>query len=189
MPNTKIVATIGPATDGPGVLAQLLSAGVDVFRLNASHGTQVEHQARIAAVRAAAREAGLHVAILLDLQGPKIRLGRFENGGCTLAAGSRFVITTEPSVGTPERASTGYLKFARDVQAGDRILLADGAIELRALESDGVAGAHRSTERRPDRRQQGDQPAGRAGQDSLAHRRDAAYLTPHTSCRRPALKE
>ena len=139
MPNTKIVATIGPATDGPGVLAQLLSAGVDVFRLNASHGTQVDHEARIAAVRTAAREAGLHVAILLDLQGPKIRLGRFENGGCTLAAGSRFVITTEPSVGTPERASTGYLKFARDVQAGDRILLADGAIELRALESDGVA--------------------------------------------------
>jgi pyruvate kinase len=139
MPNTKIVATIGPATDGPGVLAQLLSAGVDVFRLNASHGTQVEHEARIVAVRAAAREAGSHAAILLDLQGPKIRLGLFENGGCTLAAGSRFLITTEPVAGTPERASTGYLNFARDVQAGDRILLADGTIELRALESDGIA--------------------------------------------------
>jgi pyruvate kinase len=139
MPNTKIVATIGPATDGPGVLAQLLSAGVDVFRLNASHGTQAEHEARIVAVRAAAREAGSRAAILLDLQGPKIRLGRFENGGCTLAAGSRFTITTEPLVGTPERASTGYLNFARDVQAGDRILLADGSIELRALESDGIA--------------------------------------------------
>jgi pyruvate kinase len=139
MPNTKIVATIGPATDGPGVLAQLLSAGVDVFRLNASHGTQIDHEARIVAVRAAAREAGSHVAILLDLQGPKIRLGRFENGGCTLVAGSRFIISTEPVVGTAERASTGYLNFARDVQAGDRILLADGSIELRALETDGIA--------------------------------------------------
>ncbi|MGP8245923.1 MAG: pyruvate kinase [Bryobacteraceae bacterium] len=139
MPNTKIVATIGPATDGPGVLAQLLSAGVDVFRLNASHGTQADHAARIAALRAAARESCSNVAILLDLQGPKIRLGRFENGSCMLAAGSRFVITTEPFIGNPERASTGYLNFARDVQAGDRILLADGTIELRALESDGIA--------------------------------------------------
>jgi pyruvate kinase len=139
MPNTKIVATIGPATDGPGVLAQLLAAGVDVFRLNASHGTQSEHDARITALRAAAREAGSHAAILLDLQGPKIRLGCFENGGCTLVAGARFQVTTETVIGTAERASTSYQKFARDVQAGDRILIADGAIELRALESDGIA--------------------------------------------------
>ena len=139
MPNTKIVATLGPSTDAPGILDQLLSIGVDVFRLNASHGTQEEHAARIAAVRGAARPAGLHTAILLDLQGPKIRLGRFENGGCVLVKGAAFTITTERVTGSNERASTGYQEFARDVRPGDRILLADGSIELRAIETDGVA--------------------------------------------------
>jgi pyruvate kinase len=139
MPHTKIVATLGPATDPPGVLAQLISAGVDVFRLNASHGTQEDIAARIAAVRTAAREARVHAGILLDLQGPKIRLGRFENGGCFLEAGAVFTITTEAVAGTSELACTGYARFARDVEPGNRILLADGAIELRALESDGVA--------------------------------------------------
>ena len=137
--NTKIVATLGPATDAPGVLGQLIAAGANVFRLNASHGTQIEHAARISAVRAAAREAGVHAGILLDLQGPKIRLGRFENGGCSIQTGATFTITTEAVVGNCECASTGYARFARDVQAGDRILLCDGAITLRALESDGVA--------------------------------------------------
>src|SRR2546421_550041 len=138
MPNTKIVATLGPATDAPGVLEQLLAAGVDVFRLNASHGEQDQHAARIAAVRAAAREADIHAGILLDLQGPKIRLGLFENGGCVLETGSLFTLTTEKVLGTCERGSTGYSRFAHDVKPGDRILLADGAIELRALESDGT---------------------------------------------------
>ena len=139
MPNTKIVATLGPSTDSPGIVHQLICAGVDVFRLNASHGTQEEHAARITAARAAARDIGKHVGILLDLQGPKIRLGRFENGGCTLQAGASFVITTEPVLGTCERASTSYARFARDVQPGDRILLADGSIELRAIATDEVA--------------------------------------------------
>jgi len=139
MPNTKIVATLGPATDTPGILNQLICAGVDVFRLNASHGTQEEHATRITATRAAAREIGRHVGILLDLQGPKIRLGRFENGGCTLENGATFIITTEAVMGTAERASTSYSRFARDVQPGDRILLADGAIELRAIATDDVA--------------------------------------------------
>ena len=138
MPNTKIVATLGPATDAPGVLQQMLAAGVDVFRLNASHGEQDQHAARITAVREAARQAGIHAGILLDLQGPKIRLGRFENGGCVLATGGQFTITTEQLLGSPERACTGYGRFARDVKPGDRILLADGAVELRALDSDGT---------------------------------------------------
>lgn len=139
MPNTKIVATLGPATDPPGVLDQLIAAGADVFRLNASHGTSEEHAARIAAVRAAAKAAGSHIGILLDLQGPKIRLGKFAGGGCTLRAGSTFVITTEQVLGDASRAATGYAKFAQDVQEGDRILLADGALELKALTSDGIA--------------------------------------------------
>src|SRR5947209_8192101 len=136
MPCTKIVATLGPATDAPGVLDQLLAAGVDVFRLNASHGTHEEHAARIEAVRAAARQTRAHSAILLDLQGPKIRLGRFAAGMCTLQTGATFTITTEPMMGNAECASTGYANFARDVKPGDRILLADGAVELRAVSKD-----------------------------------------------------
>src|SRR5207237_1430376 len=116
-----------------------VGAWVGVFRLNASHGAPDDRAARIGAVRAAAHRAGVHAGILLDLQGPKIRLGRFENGGCHLQGGSSFTITTEAVLGTAERASTGYSSFARDVAAGDRILLADGAIELRALASDGVS--------------------------------------------------
>jgi pyruvate kinase len=137
--NTKIVATLGPATDAPGVLEQLIAAGANIFRLNASHGTQADHAARVTAVRSAARAAGVHAGILFDLQGPKIRLGRFENGPCMLATGSTFVITTESVAGNCDRASTGYPRFARDVQAGDRILLCDGAVTLRAIETDGVA--------------------------------------------------
>jgi pyruvate kinase len=117
----------------------MIDAGVDVFRLNASHGSQDENAGRIDRVRSAAREAKSHIGILLDLQGPKIRLGRFENGGCNLEAGTEFTITTEKVLGTCERASTGSSMFARDVQEGDRILLADGAIELRALHSDGTS--------------------------------------------------
>jgi pyruvate kinase len=135
MPNTKIVATLGPATDAPGTLDRLLGAGVDVFRLNASHGTQADHAARVRAVREASQNARVHRGILLDLQGPKIRLGRFEGGTCELRKGAAFTITTASVMGTCEMASTSYAKFARDVKPGDRILLADGAIELRAMES------------------------------------------------------
>ncbi len=137
--HTKIVATLGPATDPPGMLRQLMTAGATVFRLNASHGTAADHAARAAAVRSTAAEAGVHAGVLLDLQGPKIRLGRFENGGTVLSNGSEFIITTEEVPGNAQRASTGYSRFARDVQEGDRILLADGAIELRALSTDGVS--------------------------------------------------
>ena len=134
MPNTKIVATLGPATDSPGMLTQLLDAGVDVFRLNASHGTPEQRAARIATVRAAARHSRSYPGILLDLQGPKIRLGCFAGGSCTLEAGAAFTITTEPvAAGTCEIASTSYANFAKDVKPGDRVLLADGAVELRAM--------------------------------------------------------
>src|SRR5215475_9309585 len=102
MSYTKIVATLGPETDAPGVLDQMLEAGVDVFRLNASHGTHEQHAARIDAVRAAARKARVYPALLLDLQGPKIRLGRFEGGTCTLQTGASFTITTESVIGNAE---------------------------------------------------------------------------------------
>jgi pyruvate kinase len=120
------------------VLAQLVANGVDVFRLNASHGTNEEHASRIEAVRTEAKACRAHPGILLDLQGPKIRLGRFEKE-CALEAGATFTITTEPVTGNCEIASTGYANFARDVKPGDRILLSDGAVELRAVSSDDVS--------------------------------------------------
>src|SRR5277367_3893518 len=95
MPNTKIVATLGPASDPPDIMRSLLHAGVDVFRLNASHGVWEDHAKRIELVRKAAADCGKHTGILLDLQGPKIRLGKFDGGAATLLPGKRFTITTE----------------------------------------------------------------------------------------------
>ena len=118
MPNTKIVATLGPASDSPDAIRQLLLAGVDVFRLNASHSTQAEHAARITAIRQVTAESGSPAAILLDLQGPKIRLGSFAGGSATLVAGGVFTITPEPILGNSERASTTYPKPRRRRQTG-----------------------------------------------------------------------
>src|SRR5688500_5777996 len=138
MRTTKIVATLGPATDTRELIRQLLDAGVDVFRLNASHGTQEDHGRRIQIVRELAAEMGQHVGILLDLQGPKIRLGTFENGGCIIPTGGEFRITTEPVTGTCERASTTYKDFIKDIKPGDRVLLADGSVELRVRSKSGM---------------------------------------------------
>ncbi|MBV9264846.1 MAG: pyruvate kinase [Acidobacteriaceae bacterium] len=139
MRSTKIVATVGPSTDSEQVLRKLFEAGVNVFRLNASHGSQEDHARRIKAVRQLAAEYRVNVGILLDLQGPKIRLGTFKDGPQFLHTGSHFTITTQVIDGTAEIASTAYADFARDVKAGDRVLLADGAVELRVVESNGVA--------------------------------------------------
>jgi pyruvate kinase len=136
---TKIVATLGPSTDTDSVLRKLFEAGVDVFRLNASHGTQADHAKRIAAVRELAVEFKVHAGILLDLQGPKIRLGTFKNGPHMLRDHAIFTITTEPAEGTEEIGSTTYPEFARDVKPGDRVLLADGTVQLRVIATDGIA--------------------------------------------------
>src|SRR3569833_1467008 len=139
MPATKIVATLGPSTDPGETLRKLFEAGVDVFRLNASHGTHEDHARRVRAVRELAREYKAYAGILLDLQGPKIRLGTFKDGPCYLAEKSEFTITTEPVQGTCENASTNYEAFARDVKPGDSVLLADGSVQLRVLHTDGTA--------------------------------------------------
>jgi pyruvate kinase len=136
---TKIVATLGPSTDSESVLRKLFEAGVDVFRLNASHGSQEDHARRIQAVRRLAAEFKVHSGILLDLQGPKIRLGTFKDGPQLLRDGAIFTITTEPVEGTAEIASTNYAEFARDVKAGDPVLLADGSVQLRVVQTNGVA--------------------------------------------------
>ncbi len=133
MRNTKIVATLGPSSASHEIIRSLIEAGADVFRLNLSHGRQQDHAARIATVRALAREMGVAPAILLDLQGPKIRLGEIEGGACQLETGAEFTITTEPCIGNAARASTVYKDFARDVKPGDRVLINDGAVELVVL--------------------------------------------------------
>ncbi len=132
---TKIVATLGPATGSAEIIAQLAAAGVDVFRLNLSHGSRDEHAARIGSVRKAAP----HAAIMVDLQGPKIRFGKFEGGVADLPTGAGFIITTEQVAGNAGLASTTYEAFARDVKPGDKVLLADGAVELRVESTDGTA--------------------------------------------------
>ncbi len=139
MRNTKIVATIGPASRSAEMLRALLRAGVDVFRINASHGVYGEHAGVIHLIREIAADCGATAGILLDLQGPKIRLGKFEGGEATLETGARFSITVEDVIGNAELAPTSYKALARDVTAGDRVLLADGCVELRALATNGVS--------------------------------------------------
>ena len=139
MRSTKIVATLGPATDSAASLRRLFEAGVNVFRLNASHGEWEQHNARIDAVRKTAAELGAHVGILLDLQGPKIRLGEFEGGGCELRTGASFTITSEPMLGCADIAFCTYLPLPQDVQVGDHVLLNDGAVELRAVSRDATS--------------------------------------------------
>jgi pyruvate kinase len=139
MANAKIVATLGPATEAPAIVRALIRAGAHIIRLNASHGAWQQHAARIRIIREAEAETGTPVGILLDLQGPKIRLGRFAGGKCVLRTGSQFTITTEEIVGDETRASTTYTGFAQDVKPGDRVLLNDGCVTLRAVSNDGQA--------------------------------------------------
>ncbi|MDR5684357.1 MAG: pyruvate kinase [Armatimonadota bacterium] len=128
---TKIVATIGPATDSPERIRELVAAGVDVVRFNFSHGRREDHERRIATVRRVAEELDRPVAILQDLQGPKIRVGELaHHRPVHLEEGSEVVIGAQTEVGTAQRLSTTYPDIVKDVQAGDRILLADGAMEL-----------------------------------------------------------
>jgi len=139
MANSKIVVTLGPASDSPETVCALIRAGARIFRLNASHGVWSQHQKRIETVRDAENATGQSVGILLDLQGPKIRLGMFKEGKVVLRKGARFTITTEETLGDETHASTIYPQFARDVSVGDRVLLNDGAVILRALANDGVS--------------------------------------------------
>ncbi|MEP6941377.1 MAG: pyruvate kinase [Betaproteobacteria bacterium] len=135
---TKIVATLGPASNSPEVLTRMLAAGVDVVRLNFSHGTAADHQARAGMVRDAARGLGREVAIMADLQGPKIRVGKFEGGKATLKTGSTFVLDAACTLGNDERAGLDYKELPQDVAAGAILLLDDGLIRLRV---ESVAGS------------------------------------------------
>ncbi|SDV51630.1 pyruvate kinase [Chitinasiproducens palmae] len=127
---TKIVATLGPASDDAATLGRMVAAGVDVVRLNFSHGTADDHRRRAELARAAAREAGRTVAVMADLQGPKIRVGKFENGRVTLVNGAPFILDANCALGNEERVGLDYRDLPRDLSPGDTLLLNDGLIVL-----------------------------------------------------------
>ncbi len=135
---TKIVCTIGPASSKPDVIGRLIDAGMDVARLNFSHGTWEEHSEAIRTVRALSAKKGRPVAILQDLQGPKVRLGLFRGGSATIYSGDQFTLTTREVEGTEKIASVTYDRLATEVKAGDQILIDDGLIHLQVLRTDGV---------------------------------------------------
>ncbi|MDQ1537223.1 MAG: pyruvate kinase [Actinomycetota bacterium] len=133
MRRAKIVCTLGPATNVPGGVRALVDAGLDIARINRSHGSQEEHEAAVNEVRKASQESGRAVGVLVDLQGPKIRTGRFE-APVTLVTGERFTITVDDIQGDQERVSTTYKGLCGDVESGDLLLVDDGKVTLKALE-------------------------------------------------------
>lgn len=135
MRRTKIVCTIGPATNSEERLEQLMLAGMNVARLNFSHGTQQEHALVIERIRAIAERLGCAIAILQDLQGPKIRTGSLrDKRSVMLVDGTQVTITIRDVIGTTEILSTTYKQLPQDVKVDDRILLNDGLLELRVLD-------------------------------------------------------
>jgi pyruvate kinase len=137
MRRAKIVCTMGPAVESPEKVRELIAAGMNMARLNLSHGGYEEHQNRLDQVRAAAKEAGKPVAILVDLQGPKIRLARFKAGPHDLSRGDIFTITTDEVEGTKERVGTTYKGLPGDCKPGDRILIDDGKVTVEVTEVKG----------------------------------------------------
>jgi len=138
MRRAKIVATLGPATSSYDDIKAIIDAGVDVARMNLSHGSYDVHEGVYANVRRAADDAGKPVAILVDLQGPKIRLGKFADGPHDLTVGDVFKITTDDVLGTKEICGTTFKGLPSDVRPGDPLLIDDGRVKLRVLETDGT---------------------------------------------------
>lgn len=134
MKKTKIVCTIGPASESPELLDQMIAAGMNVARLNFSHGNHEEHSERIANIRKAAKRAGTEIGILLDTKGPEIRTHDMENGAVELKEGSEVIISMKEVLGTAEKMSVTYEGLIEDVHVGSKILLDDGLIELEVTE-------------------------------------------------------
>ena len=137
MRRAKIVATLGPATDDLATVQKLIKAGLNVARLNMSHGDHSDHKKRLDLVRAAAKLEGKEIAVLADLQGPKIRVGTFGNGPVSLVNGQNFIITIDNFTGDKEKVSTTYKGLTGDVKKGDPILIDDGKIRLEVIEVKG----------------------------------------------------
>src|SRR6516165_9548988 len=127
---TKIVATIGPASETPAMLERLIRAGLNVARLNFSHGDFTGHAERIKRIRSAAEAVGRRVAIMADLPGPKMRIGKIEPEPIQLHSGEDFILTTEEIAGTPQRVSVSFKDLLRVVKPGDRLFLNDGLVQL-----------------------------------------------------------
>ena len=136
--STKIVATLGPSSSEPSVLERMVRAGVDVVRLNFSHGVAADHERRAALVKEIASKTGRTVAILCDLQGPKIRVGKFKEGGVMLQKGQHFVLDAAAEIGSNERVGLDYKELPQDVDAGSLLLLDDGKIVLEVTEVRGT---------------------------------------------------
>ncbi|MBR7142727.1 MAG: pyruvate kinase [Clostridia bacterium] len=131
MRKTKIVCTLGPACDDPAVLRRMAEAGMNVARLNFSHGSYDSHREKIEKVKKLRDEMGIPLAIMLDTKGPEIRIGRFENGSAELVSGQSFILTSEQVEGNGRRVSVSYAKLHEALRPGDRVMVNDGAIELR----------------------------------------------------------
>src|SRR5688500_4308112 len=132
---TKVIATIGPASAGEEVLTAMISEGVDICRLNFSHGGHAELEEIIHTIRGINAKHNLHTCILCDLQGPKLRLGEMENGAAEWERGDEVIFTTEKTIGTRERVYITYPMFPADVRVDDKILVDDGKLELRVVET------------------------------------------------------
>ena len=128
---TKIVATLGPASSSPETIERLIAAGVNVVRLNFSHGTADDHRQRAAIVRAAADRLGVDVGVLVDLQGPKIRVGKFANGKAAIETGARFTFNLDCELGDAQQVGLDYKELVNDVAPGDTLLLNDGLMSMR----------------------------------------------------------
>ena len=135
--STKIVATLGPASSDPAILERMVRAGVDVVRLNFSHGSADDHRARAQLVKDISRKTGRTVAIMCDLQGPKIRVGKFKDGRVTLEKGAPFILDANCTLGDAGTRGLDYKELPRDVEAGAVLLLDDGRISLEVTEVHG----------------------------------------------------
>ena len=132
---TKIVATVGPASRDPARLRELIEAGVDVFRINFSHGTHDEHDRTVDAIRAVADEAGVHVGVLQDLGGPKLRLGPIPGDAVECRVGDDFTLVADPTrPDDPHELTCTYRTLADDLKVGDLVLFADGAVAMGVTE-------------------------------------------------------
>ena len=135
MRKTKIICTLGPAVDDEKVMRQLILEGMDVARLNFSHGSHEEHLGRVVMIKRLREELGKPIALLLDTKGPEVRLRDFENNGVELIQNQKFILTTEDCIGTSERGSVTYTRLPEFVRRGTRILIDDGLVELKVLDT------------------------------------------------------
>ena len=136
--NTKIVATIGPATENEDVMTELAERGMNIIRLNMSHGDHAEHEAKITTARNIIKNTGMKIEILQDLSGPKIRTGEFYQERVTLEAGKEFIFTAEPCIGNESRAYITYPGLYKEVAPGTRIMVDDGEKEMKVVEVRGT---------------------------------------------------